>query len=135
MKPILLDTQALFWLWAGSSRLGSTARELADTALAEDELLVSAFSFWEIGLLTQKNRLDIGQRTSIWRREVLDMGVREVSVSGDIGILSTELEGLPADPADRIIVATALVREATLVTADSRILDWQGTLNGHDART
>ena len=83
----------------------------------------------------QKNRMDIEQDMSEWRDAVLDMGVRELALSGDIGILSTELDGLPADPADRIIVATALAREATLVTADARILDWRGTLDRHDART
>ena len=71
-------------------------------------------------MLMQKNRMDIEQDMSEWRDAVLDMGVREIARSGDIGILSTELDGLPADPADRIIVATALAHEATLVTADAR---------------
>ena len=86
-------------------------------------------------MLIQKNRVDIEQDMSEWRDTVLDMGAREIALSGDIGILSTKLDGLPADPADRIIVATALAREATLVTADARILDWRGTLDRHDART
>ena len=132
---VLLDTNALIWLLLDIHRLGPETRQLADSALFDSELLVSAFSFWEVSMLMQKNRMDIEQDMSEWRDAVLDMGVREISLSGDIGILSTELDGLPADPADRIIVATALAREATLVTADARILDWRGTLDRHDART
>ena len=133
---VLLDTNALIWLLLDIHRLGpEETRQLADSALFDSELLVSAFSFWEVSMLMQKNRMDIEQDMSEWRDAVLDMGVREIARSGDIGILSTELDGLPADPADRIIVATALAREATLVTADARILDWRGTLDRHDART
>ena len=132
---VLLDTNALIWLLLDIHRLGPETRQLADSALFDSELLVSAFSFWEVSMLMQKNRMDIEQDMSEWRDAVLDMGVREIARSGDIGILSTELDGLPADPADRIIVATALAHEATLVTADARILDWRGTLDRHDART
>ena len=132
---VLLDTNALIWLLLDIHRLGPETRQLADSALLDSELLVSAFSFWEVSMLMQKNRMDIEQDMSEWRDAVLDMGVREIARSGDIGILSTELDGLPADPADRIIVATALAHEATLVTADARILDWRGTLDRHDART
>ena len=132
---VLLDTNALIWLLLDIHRLGPETRQLADSALIDSELLVSAFPFWEVSMLMQKNRMDIEQDMSEWRDAVLDMGVREIALSGDIGILSTELDGLPADPADRIIVATALAREATLVTADARILDWRGTLDRHDART
>ena len=55
-------------------------------------------------------------------------------MSGDIGILAIELEGMPADSADRTIAATALTQGATLFTADANILGWQGQLARHDAR-
>jgi PIN domain nuclease of toxin-antitoxin system len=44
------------------------------------------------------------------------------------------LAGLHSDPADRIIVATALAHDATLITADERLLAWRGPLKTHDAR-
>ena len=58
----------------------------------------------------------------------------EVPVSGDIGILATELEDFPAGPADRIIAATAMGQGATLITADANILGWKGHLALHNAR-
>ena len=65
----------------------------------------------------------------------MDLGIEEFPVSGDIGILATELEGMPADSADRIIIATALTRGATLITADANILEWNGKLARHNARS
>ena len=138
MSEVILDTNALLWLRMGSERIGPVARRLADEALEQRSLAVSVFSFWEIALLVQKNRIDIGQPMRVWRNNVIAQGVHEIAVSGEIALMSTELDGLPADPADpadRIIVATALAHEATLVTADARILDWRGTLDRHDART
>ena len=132
MSEVILDTNALLWLRMGSERIGPVARRLADEALEQRSLAVSVFSFWEIALLVQKNRIDIGQPMRVWRNNVIAQGVHEIAVSGEIALMSTELDGLPAD---RIIVATALAREATLVTADARILDWRGTLDRHDART
>ena len=60
-------------------------------------------------------------------------GLVEIPVDGDIGIRANRLDDFHADPADRIIVATALGGH-TLVTADSRILQWGGDLRRVDAR-
>jgi PIN domain nuclease of toxin-antitoxin system len=53
---------------------------------------------------------------------------------GEIGIAAAQLQDLHGDPADRIILATALHHRATLVTADQRLLAWTGPLERHDAR-
>jgi PIN domain nuclease of toxin-antitoxin system len=62
------------------------------------------------------------------------MGVREISLSAEIAIRASELENLSRDPMDRLIIATALVEQASLMTADQAILDWSGRLQRHDAR-
>jgi PIN domain nuclease of toxin-antitoxin system len=49
---ILLDTHVVIWFTTDDAALGKTSRSIADAALAEDELAVSAISFWEIALLT-----------------------------------------------------------------------------------
>ena len=72
---------------------------------------------------------DIGS----WRRELLGQGLIEIPVDGDIGIRANTLSDFHADPADRIIVATALYGHR-LVTADERILAWGGSLARLDAR-
>ena len=59
----------------------------------------------------------------MWRRELLDQGIAEIQVDGDIGIRAAELTDFHGEPVDRIIVATAL-GGYQLVTADRRILEW-----------
>ena len=56
-----------------------------------------------------------------------------IPVDGDIGIRASALADFHADPADRIIVASAL-RGHRLVTADERILAWAGYVDRLDAR-
>ena len=131
---LLLDTHVALWLLEDDPKLGRESVRLVERAISDGAVYVSAISFWEIGLLTRKNRLELPMDVLQWRNAVLDLGVSEIPLTGDIGIISTELEGLPADPADRIIVATALTYEATLTTADARILGWQGALDRQDAR-
>ena len=78
--------------------------------------------------------LEIDVTADEFRREALAFGIREIALTGDIGIAAVMLEGLHRDPADRIIVATALANDATLITADRRLLGWAGLLKRHDAR-
>lgn len=131
---VLLDTHALVWLPEASVQLGRTARRLADAALVNGLLAVSAISFWEIALLEQKGRIEAPRPVDRWRAELLARGLEEIAVGGDIGILAARLEHFHADPADRIIVATAASRGAVLLTADDRILRWRGSLRRQDAR-
>ncbi len=131
---ILLDTHVLAWIAEGNPQTGLSARRLADDALQKDELMVSAFSFWELAMLEAKGRLKGDWSADRLRRKSLEQGIREVVVSGEIGIAAVGLAGLPGDPADRIIAATAMSVDATLLTADERLLRWRGKLRTVDAR-
>ena len=85
-------------------------------------------------MLTRKGRLGLGIDLTAMRRVFRDMGLVEIPVNGRIAVRAGLLRDLHGDPADRIIVATALAGHR-LVTADRRILDWNGSLNRQDART
>jgi len=131
---ILLDTHVLIWLDQDDPVLGLIARQQADAALKGGRLAVSAISFWEIAMLVAKQRIVIEVPLPTWRQDLLNLGLREIPVSGEIGIAAVQLDQLHGDPADRIIVATALLREATLMTADRKLLEWSGQLERYDAR-
>ena len=94
---------------------------------------MSAMTFWEVAMLRAKGRLDFPEDVAAWRRELFGQGLLEIAVDGDIGIRANALADFHADPADRIIVATALGSHR-LVTADERILAWGGSLDRLDAR-
>jgi len=130
---ILLDTHTLIWLDQGSKKLGKKARKKIDAAFTEDLLSVSAITWWEVAMLQDKGRIKLPPIRS-WYRELIDMGLKEIPVDGLIGIGAVELEQFHGDSADRLITDTAILYNATLITADKHILDWRGSLDRSNAR-
>lgn len=132
---IVLDTHVLLWLVLGSDRLGKGARVLIEAATgAEEEVAVSAITFWEVAMLASRKRIALTDRPSALRRDVLRLGILEVPVMGEIAITAAELPRFHGDPFDQLIVATALLEHAKLLTADEDILKWKGSLPRIDAR-
>lgn len=131
---ILLDTHTLIWLDAGLDTLGTKARAQLDSASLDERLTVSAISFWEVGMLVNKGRLQMDLDMLQWRSELLSGGLRELAVTGPIGIEAAALARFHGDPADRLIVATAIRENLLLATADEAILDWHGPCQCLDAR-
>jgi PIN domain nuclease of toxin-antitoxin system len=131
---ILLDTHAMIWLVLGSERLGRTARRRCEELAPAQGVLVSTISFWEIATLVRKNRFQLGTSPGAWRDGVLRQGIIEVPLDGMSAIEAPGLSNFHADPADQLIVATAIRSNAALLTADERILQWHGQLARQDAR-
>ena len=67
------------------------------------------------------------------RAELLDTGIIELALTGDIALLAVELKNLHGDPADRFIAVTAVVHDATLITADAQLLRWRGKVRRQNA--
>ena len=125
---ILFDTHVLIWSRFGDGRLGPRARGACDRALEDGDAAVSAITFWEVGMLVRKGRLRLLADPRAWRRNLLDQGLIEIPVDGGIASRAGALETLHGDPADRIIVATALEGHR-LMTADEQILEWPEPLS------
>jgi PIN domain nuclease of toxin-antitoxin system len=120
----LLDTHVLIWMVEASSRLSDEMNDLLRKGSREGCLVVSAISPWEIGVLTAKKRLTLQVDTQQWVNTALALpGVRLQPLLPEIAVASTRLPWeMHADPADRILVATARHIGATLVTADAQLL-------------
>jgi PIN domain nuclease of toxin-antitoxin system len=129
---IVLDTHAAVWL-AIDRGLGKQSQRLIDKALVDDSLAISAISFWEIAMLVAKKRLRALKLPGEQRSKMLSAGIHELPLTGDVAILAAELENLHGDPADRIIAATAIAHDATLITADANLLRWRHRLKRQDA--
>lgn len=121
---LLLDTHALVWLMFGNKRLGPQARAAIREASLRHDLLVSAITPWEIGVLTSKGRIDLHQETMSWVSTALRLpGLTLAPLEPEIAVASTRLPfEMHGDPADRILVATARRLGAALVTADEALL-------------
>lgn len=126
---LLLDTHVWIWLNNGSPELKPAVIREIDHAAENGELFISAISVWEIATLVSKKRILL--RTSIqeWVDQALSQpGVELISLSPTIAIESTALpDGLNADPADRIIVATARIKSLTLMTRDDNMQQYAKT--------
>ncbi len=131
---ILIDTHALIWLDRHDPALGQSSRKLADEALRDEALAVSAITFWEIAMLIFKGRFAMDVNLERWRLDLIGSGLVELPLNGGIGLAAAQLDDLHGDPADRFILATAQANGAVLLTADQRLLDWPGPLRRHDAR-
>jgi PIN domain nuclease of toxin-antitoxin system len=105
--------------------IGKRSLRMADQALRNGELAVSAISFWEIALLVAKRRLRLTDSAIATRHLMLNAGIIELALTGEIAILAAELQAIHGDPADRFIAATAIAHKATLLTADERLLRWR----------
>jgi PIN domain nuclease of toxin-antitoxin system len=100
----------------------------------QGKVAVPSIAFWEVGLLQARSRLSLDVPLDEWRNGLLQGGVIELPLEGSVASRALDSAGLHDDPADRFIVATALVHAACLLRADERLLDWRHTLARQDAR-
>jgi PIN domain nuclease of toxin-antitoxin system len=130
-RALLLDTHIWLWVVAGSDELPAEARHTIAGAVGAGMLRIAAISLWEIALLASRGRIVLGKPIGVWLDEALaDPGPAIEPLTPRIAIESHELpERIHGDPADRMIVATARVTGATLMTRDHRILDYAA--HGH----
>ena len=131
---LLLDTHVWIWLVEGvRSRLSARAVARAEEAGRAGTLLVSAISVWEVAMLESRGRVALGLPIREWMDTTLRVsGVRLLPLEPEIAIEATRLPGSPhGDPADQILMASARVTGARLVTCDARIIDYAS--GGHVA--
>jgi len=123
---LLLDTHVWLWLVAGRPDLSTEARHTINEAAAAGALRIAAISLWEIALLASRGRIVLGKSIGLWLEEALtDPGPAIDPLTPQIAIESCALPDVfHRDPTDRLIVATARVANATLMTRDRRILDY-----------
>ncbi len=122
---IVLDTHIWVWWVHGDSTLPASTRALLDSS-EQAGLAVSAVSCWEVAKLVERERLVLPCPVFDWIRQALEYpGVRLIELSPRICVESTQLPGeFHSDPADQIIVATARILDAPLVTVDGKILKY-----------
>ncbi len=126
-RNYLVDTHV--WLWYAQGNRNRLPSPQADHLVELDRqgrLALSIMSVWELGLLAAKNRIRLGCAVREWlhtflhrtRFRIIDCGI-------DVVLEANALPGpFHADPADRLIVATARHHDLTLVTEDRKILDY-----------
>jgi PIN domain nuclease of toxin-antitoxin system len=125
LSATLLDTHALIWWVDDPDRLSTRQRREINRAVRSGELWVSEITFWEVAALVERGRLRLALEIDAWlEAAAAEPYVRRCGISPAIARELVQLTTTRAwDPADRIIVATARVLRARLVTSDERIID------------
>ncbi len=124
-RPILLDTHIAVWLSIGQD-FEPEGRSLIEQAFARGELCISPISAWEIGMLVSKNRLDLGVEPIAWFDNLVKaFHLNIVDMTPEIAIRSSFLTGpMHGDPADRILIATAMANSLALASADKAVTSY-----------
>ncbi len=124
MNPILLDTHAA--VWSSEGRLRAAAAAVVKAASLRGELLLSPISAWEIGMLARRGRLSLSFAPEEYVRVLFGQaGIVVATLSPAIAVAAGMLpQNLIADPADRVLVATANAYGARLLTHDRKIHDY-----------
>ena len=125
-QELLLDTHVFVWLLNGDKKLGRKARLAINEAAKEGGVLVPAITPWEIAMLVAKERLALDRDVGAWIDAAFRLpGIKLAPLLAEIAVASTRLPWpCHADPADRLIIATARHFDAVLVTEDAQILKY-----------
>lgn len=120
---ILLDTHAWLWLCLEPRQLSPTATRAIRRAATADGLAVASISLWEVSMLIARGRVLPEGSPEAWLGSLIDRSdvtVREITPA--VASLATHFPAeFPADPADRLIAATARAAGMPLVSRDARL--------------
>jgi len=122
---IILDTH--IWVWWVHRDRKLKAKVRAYIKANEDKGLgLSVISCWEVAKLVELNKLILHCSIDDWMNVAISYpGIQLLDLTPQISIESTQLPGnFHKDPADQIIVATARVFNAQLITLDEKILNY-----------
>lgn len=120
---LLLDTHILLWGLSGSEKLPARIKNALEKK--SNDLWLSPITTWEVLMLCEKDRIKIDHKDHVkWINEILNtLPFREAPLNHEVAIRSRQIDLPHQDPADRFLVATALVYNLKLLTVDQKILD------------
>ncbi|MEA2040684.1 MAG: type II toxin-antitoxin system VapC family toxin [Thermodesulfobacteriota bacterium] len=123
---IVLDTHAWIWFVSNPELLSKPAKKAIDVAMAQKEIFISSISAWEVALLVDKKRLELTLNVTDWIAKSENLRFFQfIPVDNSVAVKSVNLpQPLHSDPADRIIIATAITIAASVVTKDEKILNY-----------
>jgi PIN domain nuclease of toxin-antitoxin system len=122
---LLMDTHVWFWSLSEPENLSKAALDLIQRTQT-DRRTIASISIWEFAMMAARGRIEIKTPVEQWLDyAVQKTGIHVFKLTPKVAVESCELPGeFHRDPADRIIVATARINGATLVTKDQKILNY-----------
>lgn len=116
---IVLDTHAWIWWVSDPRKLGKRGRAVLDEA---EWIGVPAVCTFEVAAALARGRITLDRSPLDWLEQALALPrVELLALTPSIAVKATQLGAFRGDPADRLIVASAIVHDAVLVTRDRHI--------------
>ena len=121
---IVLDTH--IWLWWINEDMVLLGQNRIDLIQSADVVSVSAISCFEVAWLDVHGRIELPCRRAVWFEKALGgSGIDLIPMIPEIAISAAELPEHHSDPQDRIIIATALIHDAQLMSADRKFSNYK----------
>lgn len=123
---LLLDTHIWLWFSLGDMQLSKQISRHINRAMQENKVCISAISLWELAMLESKGRITLAIPCLEWiKKNLREMRIHLLPLTPEITVESCHLPAnFHADPADRIIVATARIENLALISKDIAILEY-----------
>ena len=120
---ILLDTHVWLWWLLDEGPLSREERETLNESAADRKIAISAASVWEAERLYRKGVIDLQPDFNQWiEMATNDEVCHVIPIDAEVIMAQEKLPSdFPDDPADRLIVATALKNEYPLATKDETL--------------
>jgi len=124
---LVLDTHVWIWLLNGDKIIEKSGfLQHINKGVKNHSIKIPAISLWEVSMLSLKSRIVLSENTLEWLKTALGApGISIQPITPEIAYESTMLpDNFHGDPADRLIVATTRILNATLLTLDKKILEY-----------
>ena len=121
-RSLLLDTCALLWLGNAPERFSAQAISEIESAPI---LYASPISLWEVALKCQTGKLQLEVTPEVWFDTLKsEYGIVLLPLNEEVMLKSATLPFHHRDPADRFIIASAMLRNLPVVTGDHRFSEY-----------
>ena len=120
---ILLDTCTFIWDALQPGKLSKKATGLIELGEGNNQLHICDITLWEVARLVKKGKVEIDSTAALFNQLALQArNIQVQPITSDIAELAVSLDSsVNKDPADRIIAATCIIQNATLITADTNL--------------
>jgi len=116
---LLLDTHILLWWINGTA--GKLPASLIATIEEAESIAISAISCFEIEWLARHGRIELEISLDEWFSSVFsEAGVNCLPITAEIARLAAALPEHHKDPQDRLIIATSIIHNISVVSADKQ---------------
>ena len=119
----LLDTHSVLWFLNGDRKLlSNSAKDIIENH--QHTKSVSMASVWEVGIKISIGKLVFPENTSGFVQQIQKNGFELLPINANYIIAIEQLPLIHRDPFDRLLIATALTEQMTLITTDRNIAQY-----------